>query len=97
MFIQGSGLTKRLLVAGAMAAAIAGCGGSDDTAAPVATFDRGFRRSMLICSAICAVGGVISWVTIRRSAPVTSVPQASVFQPCNDPCLAGTEPGQQVA
>ncbi len=63
-----------------------------DTAAPIATFDRGFRRSMLICAAICAVGGVVSWVTIRRSTPITSVPQASVFQPCHDPGVI-TVPG----
>ena len=63
-----------------------------DTASSVATFDRGFRRSMLICAAICAVGGVISWVTIRRSTPVAAVPQASVFQSCHDPCVVTGEP-----
>jgi hypothetical protein len=63
-----------------------------DTAASVATFDSGFRRSMFISAAICASGGAISWLTIRRSTPVADVPQASVFQPCNDPCLALAEP-----
>jgi EmrB/QacA subfamily drug resistance transporter len=68
-----------------------------DTASPVATFDRGYRHTMLICAAICALGGIISWVTIRRSTPVTAVAQASVFQPCNDPCVATDAPGRQVA
>ena len=67
-----------------------------DTASPIATFDRGFRRSMLICAGVCAVGGIISWVTIRRSTPITSVSQASVFQPCHDPGVV-TVPGKRVA
>ncbi len=59
-----------------------------DTASPVATFDRGYRHAMLICAGVCAAGGIISWVTIRRSTPVANVTQASVFQPCHDPCVA---------
>ncbi|MDQ1467348.1 MAG: hypothetical protein QOH10_1763 [Actinomycetota bacterium] len=68
-----------------------------DTAAPIATFDRGFRRAMLICAAICAVGGIISWITIRRATPVASVAQASLFQPCHDPCVALPEPAAPAA
>jgi len=71
-----------------------------DTGSTVAVFDRGFRRSMSICAAICAAGGIISWVTIRRSASVASVPQASVFQSCHDPCIVTDqpdEPGARVA
>jgi EmrB/QacA subfamily drug resistance transporter len=67
-----------------------------DTAAPVSTFDHGFRNAMLICAGICASGGVISWVTIRRSIPVATMPQASVFQSCHDPGVATTT-GRQVA
>jgi EmrB/QacA subfamily drug resistance transporter len=67
-----------------------------DTAAPVATFDHGFRKAMVICAGICAAGGVVSWLTIRRSTPTVNVTQASIFQPCNDPCLA-VEPDQPAA
>jgi len=68
-----------------------------DTAAPVASFDRGFRRAMLICAAICAAGGIVSFVTIRRSTPTANVAQASIFQPCHDPCVTIDEPEQHVA
>jgi EmrB/QacA subfamily drug resistance transporter len=68
-----------------------------DTSASVASFDRGFQRAMVICAAICAVGGITSWVTIRRAAVVASVPQASIFQPCHDPCVAGAEPEEHAA
>jgi EmrB/QacA subfamily drug resistance transporter len=67
-----------------------------DTASPIATFDRGFRRSMLISAAVCAAGGIVAWVTIRRSTPVTPVPHASVFQSCQDPGLV-TVPGGHTA
>ena len=63
-----------------------------DTASSTATFTAGYKHAMEICAVVCALGGVIAWLTIRRSTPVTSVPQASVFQPCNDPCLALAEP-----
>jgi EmrB/QacA subfamily drug resistance transporter len=69
-----------------------------DTGTSVATFDHAFRSSMFICAAICAFGGVISWITIRRSTPVAALPQASVFQSCHDPGVAGTsEPDARVA
>jgi MFS family permease len=68
-----------------------------DTAAPVAAFDRGFRKSMFICAGICAFGGVVAWITIRRSTPVLPVRQASVFQSCQDACVANGEPEGRVA
>jgi MFS family permease len=75
-------------VAGLLAVAVLPLVATLDTAAPIATFNRGYRHSMVICAAICALGGVIAALTIRRSTPVTNVPQASVFQACHDPCLA---------
>ena len=68
-----------------------------DTGSSVAAFDRGFHRSMLICAGICAAGGVISFVSIRRSVPVENVIQASVFQPCSDPCVAIDASGESAA
>jgi hypothetical protein len=78
-------------IAGLLAVAVLPLFATLDTASSIATFDRGYRRSMVICAAICAVGGVIALLTIRRSTPVGNVPQASVFQACNDPCLAATD------
>jgi EmrB/QacA subfamily drug resistance transporter len=68
-----------------------------DTAAPVAAFDNGYRKAMVICAAICAAGGVVSFVTIRRSTPTVSVTQASIFQPCHDPCVSTGESEQPAA
>ncbi|HEX4490675.1 MAG TPA: MFS transporter [Acidimicrobiia bacterium] len=75
-------------VAGLLAVAVLPLVATLDTSSSIATFDRGYRHSMVICAAICALGGVIALLTIRRSTPVANVPQASVFQACNDPCLA---------
>jgi EmrB/QacA subfamily drug resistance transporter len=77
-------------IAGLLAVAALPLFATLDTASPIATFDRGFRRSMVICGGVCALGGVISWLTIRRATPVANVTQASVFQACNDPCLVET-------
>ena len=68
-----------------------------DTGASIASFDNGFRKSMMICAGVCAAGGVVSFITIRRSVPITNVSQASIFQPCNDPCLAVDEPREPAA
>jgi fucose permease len=62
-----------------------------DTASPVAKFSRSFQHAMLICAGICAVGGAVSWVTIRRSTPIANVTQASILQSCHDPCVAVAE------
>ena len=68
-----------------------------DTGGSIASLDSGFRKSMVICAAICAVGGVISFLTIRRSIPVAGVPQASIFQPCHDACVVSAEPREPAA
>jgi EmrB/QacA subfamily drug resistance transporter len=75
-------------IAGLLAVAALPLFATLDTASSVRSFDHGYRHAMVLCAAVCAVGGVISWLTIRRATPVTSVSQASVFQACNDPCLA---------
>jgi EmrB/QacA subfamily drug resistance transporter len=74
-------------IAGLLAVAALPLFATIDTGSSIATFTSGYRHAMVICAVICALGGVIAWLTIRRSTPVTSVPQASVFQACNDPCL----------
>ncbi|HEY5014335.1 MAG TPA: MFS transporter [Acidimicrobiia bacterium] len=84
-------------VAGLLAVAALPLVAGLDTASSIATFNRGYRHAMAICAGICAVGGIVSWATIRRSTPVTVVAQASVFQPCNDPCLALETPAEPAA
>jgi hypothetical protein len=59
-----------------------------DTAAPVAQFDRGYQKAMVICAVLSAAGGVIAFLTIRRATPTATVSQASIFQPCHDPCVS---------
>jgi EmrB/QacA subfamily drug resistance transporter len=68
-----------------------------DTSASIASFDNGFRKAMVICAGICAAGGIVSFLTIRRSTPMVNVPQASIFQACHDPCLAVAEPREPAA
>jgi MFS family permease len=46
-------------------------------------FTAGYRRSMLIAAVLAAVGGAIGWVTIRRAAPVRTMPQVPVGPSCH--------------
>jgi hypothetical protein len=48
--------------------------------------DSGFDTAMLIAGALCAVGGVVAWCTIRRAAPLESHRRGDVFIPCHPPC-----------
>jgi EmrB/QacA subfamily drug resistance transporter len=84
-------------IAGLLAVAVLPLVATLDTASSIATFDRGYRRSMVICAVVCALGGVISVLTIRKSRPVENVPQASLFQSCNDPCLAAPTAAETAA
>jgi EmrB/QacA subfamily drug resistance transporter len=68
-----------------------------DTGASIASFDRGFDKAMMICAGICAAGGVVSFLTIRRSTPTSTVTQASIFQPCHDPCVSLGEAAEPAA
>jgi EmrB/QacA subfamily drug resistance transporter len=48
----------------------------------------GFPRAMLICAALCLVGSVIAFVTIRRGAAVTPRVMPGLHQPCQGPDAA---------
>ncbi len=52
-----------------------------------AAFEAGFRRSMWIAAGLCFVGGLVSFVSIRDSVRLRSVPHPSVQQGCCDPAL----------
>jgi EmrB/QacA subfamily drug resistance transporter len=69
------------LIAVAILPAVAGI-----TSATGAELDAGFPVAMNICAALCAGGGAIAWMTVRRAAKVGTPPVASHVQPCND-CL----------
>jgi EmrB/QacA subfamily drug resistance transporter len=75
------------LLAVAVLPAVAGIAGANG-GLELAT---GFDRAMFIAGGMCAVGGVISWLTIRTVAPVRSVMRADVSMPCEDPCLVGAD------
>jgi EmrB/QacA subfamily drug resistance transporter len=53
-----------------VAAGISGAGALEP-----ARFDAGFRMAMLIAAALCAAGGVLSWLTIRNPEPEPAEPQ----------------------
>jgi hypothetical protein len=48
----------------------------------------GFDRSMLIAAVLCAAGGLVSAVTIRKSRPVRRQVQPGVNHGCGHPCIS---------
>jgi hypothetical protein len=60
------------------AAGIATTGGS---------LDEGFGTAMGIAAGLCAIGGVLGFLTIRRAARVLPVTRGDVFSACEDPCV----------
>ena len=55
-----------------------------DTSAPPAVFSRGFHEAMLITAGLCAVGGLIAFITIRRIAPQPAMATPGISLPCPD-------------
>jgi EmrB/QacA subfamily drug resistance transporter len=51
------------------------------------SLNDGFGTAMGIAAGVCAVGGVLGFVTIRRSAPVRVVTRGDLFSACEDPCV----------
>jgi MFS family permease len=52
----------------------------------------GYATAMAISAGLCAVGAVVAAVTISKVAATRPTTQASVLQPCGEPCLAEHEP-----
>lgn len=46
----------------------------------------GYGTALGTSAALCAAGSAIAAVTVRRSAPTRPTVQASLLQPCHDPC-----------
>lgn len=49
--------------------------------------DDGYEQAMTIAAGVAAVGGGVSWLTIRRCRQVRSVPHPSPTMACGDPAL----------
>lgn len=47
----------------------------------------GYRTAMTVSAALCVAGAVVAAATIRHLAPTRTATQASVLQPCGEPCL----------
>ncbi len=75
-------------VAGLLAVAVLPAAIGLDIAGGDDAVTDGFHRAMLVGAALCVVGGLVAWATIRGGATVDPASQASVDQPCHDPCLA---------
>jgi EmrB/QacA subfamily drug resistance transporter len=57
----------------------------------------GYGTAMRIAAALCVVGGAVAAATIRSARPVEPTTQASVLQPCHEPCRAHTDDARQTA
>ena len=73
------------LLAVATLPVIAGLSG-DDYRDPVA-FNAGFRVAMIATALLCAIGGVIAWLTIRNAISVAEPTVATPAGPAHDPTL----------
>lgn len=62
--------------------AVAGIGGDTGVAG---TLDHGYAAALRISAAVCAAGGVISWLLVRAAAPVRSVAHPDVLHGCHEP------------
>jgi hypothetical protein len=72
------------LLAVALLPAVAGLQG---TGASPEAFSAGFARAMTVAAVVCASGGLVAFATVRRAAPVRTMSQVSVHQPCHHPCV----------
>ena len=50
-------------------------------------FAAGVGDALRIAAAVCAAGGVVAFLSVRRAAPVAPAPQPSMILACNDPAL----------
>jgi EmrB/QacA subfamily drug resistance transporter len=65
-------------------AVIPGVVGLSDAVGPAARTDA-FVDAMHLSAALCAAGGLISLLTVRKARAVVPTTQASILQPCHDP------------
>ena len=75
-------------VAGLLAVAVLPAAVGLDLAGGPDAITQGVHRSLLVGAGLCVAGGLVAYATIRGGTAVQPTSQASVDQPCHDPCLA---------
>jgi len=78
-------------VAGLLAVAVLPAAVGLDLTAGSDAVSEGVHRALLVGAGLAAAGGVVACATIRGGAKVQAPAQASVLQPCHDPCLRESE------
>jgi len=78
-------------VAGLLAVAVLPAAVGLDLTAGSDAVSEGVHRALLVGAGLAAAGGLVAWATIRGGAKVQAPAQASVLQPCHDPCLRESE------
>lgn len=72
------------LLAVAILPGVAGIDPGHSLASGIAT---GYASALRIAAGLCAAGGVLAWLFVRRTAPVQPVPHPSPFGACHDPAV----------
>ena len=64
---------------------LAGISGKHDLAAGLAA---GYASALRMAAGLCAVGGAVAFLLVRRGSPSRATARPDAFHPCGDPCLA---------